>query len=44
MGLCQVGLKGGLGQRAGWAVHGIGAWVMHGMVHGVCVHGDFGFA
>ena len=28
------GSKGGLGQRASRAVHGIGAWVVHGSVHG----------
>ena len=30
MGLGWVGLNLGLGRRASWAVHGIGAWVVHG--------------
>ena len=29
-----MGSDWGLGQRASWAVHGIGAWVVHGSVHG----------
>ena len=44
-----MGLNLGLGRQASWAVHGIGAWVVHGilagpagpcMVHGAwVVHG-----
>ena len=30
----SLGRDLGLGRRASWAVHGIGAWV-HGMVHGI---------